>query len=364
MGNLFLSLFKLGMPLIYVYHLLCGNIFLNFSAEDDRGIEKLANLTLAPIQYVFVGKKGLLREDGQYDFVQRFDYGKNFYIKTAISITALPASFLTGVALKTAAYCIPQYRKHYKLLSQALSRKATVCDWSKYRAMGIELKEEEECEWIAAPKYKRKTSDLALLKEDIEALEQVTSLLKKYKIPFWLDCGTALGAFRHGGVIPWDWDLDLAILAPEFDNTLLALKELDPKKYVVQDWSSRERPKTYLKVYVKNSASMGLIDIYHFKIDEEKKEVATILSNELNIFLPISWKVREKRYTEPMPFSRVFPLKRVLFEGLELFVPGNIEEYLKTFYGENLAPARIYNEVSGEYEKDLSHPYWKLPYAH
>jgi phosphorylcholine metabolism protein LicD len=104
-----------------------------------------------------------------------------------------------------------------------------------------------------------------------------------------------------------------------------------------------------------------MIDLYFFAIDQEKATLATIFSAEFNIFLSKKLKACEKRFTKPMPFDYIFPLKKALFEGMEVAVPNKIVPYLQTFYGDNLEPNRVYNETTGNYEKDLSHPYWKLP---
>lgn len=57
-----------------------------------------------------------------------------------------------------------------------------------------------------------------LLKTDPEDVERlytlhryVDELFEKEKIPYFAIAGTLLGAVRHGGVIPWDDDLDIAI---------------------------------------------------------------------------------------------------------------------------------------------------------
>jgi phosphorylcholine metabolism protein LicD len=176
-----------------------------------------------------------------------------------------------------------------------------------------------------------------------------------------VDCGTCLGAYRYGGGIPWDHDIDIAVLQPDFENVKNALnKGLDPKKYQVQDWSSRDKPNTYLKVYVKETRA--LIDIYHCAIDEKKGLIYTIVSNENCIFLPKSWKIRERRCAAAVPISFIFPLKQGYFEDIVVPLPNKPKEYLQSKYGENISPARIYNEKTGQYEKDLSHPYWQLQY--
>ena len=46
-------------------------------------------------------------------------------------------------------------------------------------------------------------------------LKDIDILLRRYDIPYFLDGGTALGAIRHKGFIPWDDDLDICII-PEY----------------------------------------------------------------------------------------------------------------------------------------------------
>ena len=75
---------------------------------------------------------------------------------------------------------------------------------------------------------------LELRKRSIKMLNEVVQLLEQYKIFFWLDFGSLLGAVREGRSMMWDGDYDLSIFDHEFDETHLIWRELELKGYNVQ----------------------------------------------------------------------------------------------------------------------------------
>lgn len=53
---------------------------------------------------------------------------------------------------------------------------------------------------------------------EIELLKKFKYICEKENIQYFLLGGTAIGAVRHGGFIPWDDDIDVALFRSDYDN--------------------------------------------------------------------------------------------------------------------------------------------------
>ena len=70
-----------------------------------------------------------------------------------------------------------------------------------------------------------------LQETELSILEAIDDLCTRHDITYFLDSGTALGAIRHNGFIPWDDDIDLGMLRPDYDRFLAIAKEELPATY-------------------------------------------------------------------------------------------------------------------------------------
>jgi LPS biosynthesis protein len=74
----------------------------------------------------------------------------------------------------------------------------------------------------------------------LEMLKDIDALCQKYNIPYFLNGGSALGAVRHKGFIPWDDDADIAMMYEDYLRFLDAVKEL-PDIYIVHCFEFNEK---------------------------------------------------------------------------------------------------------------------------
>jgi len=326
-----------GLVLVSFYHLFCSSTILNTTFEEGTGIEWVANVALTPVQYLCNGKKVSFDEKTEKFVVnQRYHYEINKRLYSPFALTFCAPSLIIGGTLKALALISPEIRMRHTAFKEQMQSTEVISNNDYFQSIGLEVNDWKKGEKLISEGYKRRPGDENVLRADKEALKVIAQLLYKHKIPFWADCGTCIGAYRYGGVIPWDTDIDICILLPDFQNAKNALNELDPKKFVAQDWSGRGYPGTYIRVYVKESHNH--IDLYTNSIDLENKTVKYLIAHLDSSFMSEKWKQRELSQAKPIPFDVVFPLKCALFDGIEIPVPNKVVDFLTSKYGPNLNP--------------------------
>ena len=65
---------------------------------------------------------------------------------------------------------------------------------------------------------------------ETEMLSHVNRICKKHNITYYMHAGTALGAIRHKGPIPWDDDVDIIVPINEIDFFVDIMRKELPDK--------------------------------------------------------------------------------------------------------------------------------------
>ena len=91
----------------------------------------------------------------------------------------------------------------------------------------------------------------------LEMLKAVDVLCEKYNIRYSIYCGTLLGAVRHGGFIPWDDDIDLAMPLQDYRKFLHHADELPDGLFCVHRKNTRDCNFLWLKVMAEGTTFMS-----------------------------------------------------------------------------------------------------------
>ncbi len=112
---------------------------------------------------------------------------------------------------------------------------------------------------MAIQEYKSEINELQ--KIQLSMLKDFDAVCQRHRISYQLFSGTALGAVRHKGFIPWDDDIDVVMLREDYERFFdSASKELDSNKYYVQREFSEHWPMFFSKLRLNGTT---YIEKYH-----------------------------------------------------------------------------------------------------
>lgn len=126
-----------------------------------------------------------------------------------------------------------------------------------------------------------------------DMLREVARVCDENDIPYFLYRGTFLGAVRHKGFIPWDDDMDIAMLREDYEKFCRIAPEKLGKDYCFQNWHTdlgyahpfgkvRKRNTVYIEAKCAPLAENGFyIDIYPLDAAPEKEEDRKSLHRKL-----------------------------------------------------------------------------------
>lgn len=142
--------------------------------------------------------------------------------------------------------------------------------------------------------YKR---DLQL--KVLEIAKYIDKICKKNNIDYYIIYGSALGAVRHTGFIPWDDDFDIGMTYENYQKFIdVCKKELDTKKYFLQ---TPETEKNYYLSFIK------LRDITTTLVEEANKDKEITYGVYVDIF-PLVGVPKNKIKRKLLEINRAFAI--------------------------------------------------------
>lgn len=82
----------------------------------------------------------------------------------------------------------------------------------------------------------------------LEIMKYIDGLCRGHGIVYYIMGGTALGAVRHGGFIPWDDDLDIFMTPSEYTKFKKIFESENSSQFVLQEWRTTQEYLEYAKV--------------------------------------------------------------------------------------------------------------------
>lgn len=221
----------------------------------------------------------------------------------------------------------------------------------------------------------------------LEMLKSLAEICREHNIRWWLSSGTLLGAARHNGFIPWDDDMDIAMLRSDYRRLERILRKSDNEEFVLHSMRSDvEYTNCFGKFRKREGEVKGKSRRYNyykwrgigldiFTIERTNffaaKCASTIYGNlqHLTSYITIGWLRRWLiRLIEALCLGIIFPLLRLIglinprgeyhyslgtgwarhtffmedtlplttatFEGEQMPVPKDMDAYLTRVYGD------------------------------
>ena len=76
---------------------------------------------------------------------------------------------------------------------------------------------------------------------ELKILKEVISICESHNLKYYAYGGTALGAVRHGGFIPWDDDIDIVMFRDDYEKLLKILDSELGEEYYVLNFYNHDR---------------------------------------------------------------------------------------------------------------------------
>lgn len=202
----------------------------------------------------------------------------------------------------------------------------------------------------------------------LEIMKYIDFLCRQNNIIYYIMGGTALGAIRHRGFIPWDDDLDIFMTPDQYEKFKKIFNEQKSEKFVLQEWKTvpdyleyakiRMNGTTFIEEHFKDRKDMhhGIyvdIMILH-KISENP--IAQMLVYFESKFVTLyglsqrKWKPKTKVQAIILSLLKYLPCKKIAtlcYEHIYYYDKKNSKDFKYCYW---ITPAKFKN---GLFDKDF-----------
>ena len=165
-------------------------------------------------------------------------------------------------------------------------------------------------------------------KEELEVRKyeflKICNILDELNIRYFLHTGILLGAIRHSGFIPWDWDVELSVYSDEIVEKIdILIAKISRSGFTIEKYNE---------------------DVKTFKIDFTGK-----LSKDTSQYTILAWnhdgnKKIFWRTTFKIPEHFIINMRKINLFDKYHFAPYPVEKYLEYQYGNWRKPLRTSNK--------------------
>ena len=165
---------------------------------------------------------------------------------------------------------------------------------------------------------------------------EVSQLLEKNGIVYWIIGGTFLGAVRSSGIIKWDDDIDIMIPV-EYENKLYKLFEHNKTLNIYKN------NKYCNKIKYRNTDKY-FIDVFY---GNSTLHNGKIVIDHNNIFSIMAWP------NEYFYLDELFPLRKYKFGAYEVYGPKNYRDFMERNFSKKWNTEAV---ISHSHSKNLKKP--------
>lgn len=252
---------------------------------------------------------------------------------------------------------------------------------------------------------------------ELSMLKEFISVCEKHGLKYYLIGGTCLGAIRHGGFIPWDDDIDVALPREYYEKFIKIAEPSLPEYYFLQTFETdKEYPNCFAKIrdsrttFIESSVKNLKINhgayidifpldyypekngkIFELKVFIAKARLSAVFSSTTSLKMravqllakilhPSFIKTLHSLNSFVKSFSKAdyyvnafgttgrpkkIPIEcfgdgtSVKFEGIDAIVPSDYKNYLEIIYGDYMTPPPPEKQICHHFAEviDIDKPY-------